>query len=768
MTQANTFLDAVVAQLLEAGEYNRNDQVAPAAVLWPDEQRQWDPVVSMLRDRLPLLTLGAYDPSQRTGPAYWVRCMASRALPDDKLPGDGVPIVYLPGYGKQDLRAIESCPKPLQPLAELRYRGTLWVHRNGRDWTVAGFLHNLGIPVLADNETKMALPRALLRLVHEPLERLKKRAPLDAAFLNELLHPDPARQMLLWLSNPQGFKQPLTDDEWSAFCALSWQRYAIDPQRDGPLTAAKALSATAGEWAVVWQRYTDAPEAYPGIPDLLERVPQGQLTFGFEPSPASPQYNRAQEDALRQALVALSGGLPDEVRQRIAHLDKAHGERRNWVWAKLGDASLAEALVHLSELARLTATPLAGSDVQVIAEAYTTQGWKVDLAVLDALASVQNQQDVAAVKSAVDPLYRKWVTEAAVRLQQAILPNAATSYGPHPLPPTEAGTCILFSDALRYDVGQRLAGELECRSRVVRWLGDWRPFHGHADGETGYLTCRGQARGRPWPGFTPMVASTGTALTADSLRKLVHDAGWQVLGADELGDPAGRAWTEAGAIDSYGHQHGWRVAHHARDEVYALADRVDALLDQGWQRVIVVTDHGWLLLPGGLPKVDLPIHLTKTRKGRCAAMKTGAVTDQQTVPWHWNNDVRIAIAPGISCYEAGKEYEHGGISPQECIVPVITVRSRSGPSTKPTIEDVIWRGLRCYVTVSGDTQEATVDIRLKAADAKSSIAVEAKTPDAAGMTSLIVPDEDYEGEAAFVVVLMDETPVAQQLTIVGE
>ncbi len=64
---------------------------------------------------------------------------------------------------------------------------------------------------------------------------------------------------------------------------------------------------------------------------------------------------------------------------------------------------------------------------------------------------VQNQQDVAAVKSAVDPLYRKWVTEAAVRLQQAILPDAATSYGPHPLPPTEARNAhILFSDALRW------------------------------------------------------------------------------------------------------------------------------------------------------------------------------------------------------------------------------------------------------------------------------------------------------------------------------
>ncbi len=181
--------------------------------------------------------------------------------------------------------------------------------------------------------------------------------------------------------------------------------------------------------------------------------------------------------------------------------------------------------------------------MQAIAEAYTTQGWKVDLAVLDALASVQNQQDVAAVKSAVDPLYRKWVTEAAVRLQQAILPNPATSYGPH-LPPTEAGTCILFSDALRYDVGQRLAGELECRSRVceVAWglaaLPTVTPTAKPAISPVAGKLVEAMSPASPYGR-----ASTGTALTADSLRKLVHDAGWQVLGADELGDPAGRAWT---------------------------------------------------------------------------------------------------------------------------------------------------------------------------------------------------------------------------------
>ena len=40
-----------------------------------------------------------------------------------------------------------------------------------------------------------------------------------------------------------------------------------------------------------------------------------------------------------------------------------------------------------------------------------------------------------------------------------------------------------------------------------------------------------------------------------------------------------------------------------------------------------------------------------------------------------NPDVRIALAPGVTCFEANKEYEHGGVSPQECIVPRLAVRA---------------------------------------------------------------------------------------------
>ncbi len=42
-----------------------------------------------------------------------------------------------------------------------------------------------------------------------------------------------------------------------------------------------------------------------------------------------------------------------------------------------------------------------------------------------------------------------------------------------------------------------------------------------------------------------------------------------------------------------------------------LLERIEALLGAGWREVRVVTDHGWLWLPGGLPKVDLPKYLTR-------------------------------------------------------------------------------------------------------------------------------------------------------------
>ena len=237
---------------------------------------------------------------------------------------------------------------------------------------------------------------------------------------------------------------------------------------------------------------------------------------------------------------------------------------------------------------------------------------------------------------------------------------------------------------------------------------------------------------------------------------------------DDLGDPSGHAWTELGAIDAYGHEHGWRVAHHVGGELRAIERRIAQLLDHGWKSIVVVTDHGWLLLPGGLPKAELPEHLTEVRKGRCARLKDGAQTDQQVVPWRWDPSVRIAVAPGIHCYEAGKKYEHGGISPQECVVPILTVHRPASTEGFLVIESVTWRGLRCTVTAPAARPPLRADLRTKSGDSTTSLARGGKEFSDDGVVSLLVEDDDREGDAAAVVIVSpDGTLRAQVGTVVG-
>lgn len=120
-----------------AAVYNPEVQVAPACILWPDRNRQWEAVVPLLQAELPeLLILGDYAPDKRTGPAIWLRCVIAGNTDDVSLPEDRTPIFYLPGVSRQDLRAVENCPDHLKPLAELQYRGGIWSQINARDWTI--------------------------------------------------------------------------------------------------------------------------------------------------------------------------------------------------------------------------------------------------------------------------------------------------------------------------------------------------------------------------------------------------------------------------------------------------------------------------------------------------------------------------------------------------------------------------------------------------------------------------------------------------------
>ncbi len=66
----STFLDVLLGSIRKAADYNRDDTVPPAAVLWPDEKREWEKLAHRLRGALPnFLTLGPYEATLRSGPA---------------------------------------------------------------------------------------------------------------------------------------------------------------------------------------------------------------------------------------------------------------------------------------------------------------------------------------------------------------------------------------------------------------------------------------------------------------------------------------------------------------------------------------------------------------------------------------------------------------------------------------------------------------------------------------------------------------------------
>ena len=107
---SRTFLELLIATIDRASEYNSQDQTPPVAVLWPDKDRQWEPLIPALRNPSSVFSLGKYSPDENTGPAYWLRCIVARTIPHPSLVPGKVPVIYLPGYSRRDLSVMESCP----------------------------------------------------------------------------------------------------------------------------------------------------------------------------------------------------------------------------------------------------------------------------------------------------------------------------------------------------------------------------------------------------------------------------------------------------------------------------------------------------------------------------------------------------------------------------------------------------------------------------------------------------------------------------------
>jgi hypothetical protein len=767
-----TVLDALLAAL-DARVRHGPAELAPTALLWPDQAGQWQPIVAELRTRRLVLELGDYDPQNLRGPAYWIRGVLDGQIPAPNPAEGGVPLVYLPRYARSDIRAVEEADARLKPLAELQYRGTIFAQQNGRDWTIAAFLQSkqggLGIDLPDDQATKDAMLRARAELAAQPVDELRKRAPLKAAFFDNLLAPDLDRDILRWLNDPAAFRASLTPDQWDAFRSRFADCFGIGLD-EGEIAVAGKLGRQAGPWAGVWQRYADAPDRYPTIEQRLRDAAPKRVreTMGLFDGPlgAWPQDNEDAETRLRHAYADVALLDPSAAAARIAALELEHVDRRTWVWAGLGEAPLAMASEYLAALARLTGHVLPPGPVPEIVAAYADGAWRADDAVMRALAATTAKPDRDAVCGVVRAIYTDWLDAGARRFQDAV-GEAAGDYVVQPLTDWPAGTCLVFIDGLRFDVGRRVETALVamgCTVTVQPRLTALPTITSTAKPAVSPVVARLFAG----KGLAPASKAEGPDLTIAGLRSLLAAEGYQVLQDGGTGDPEGRAWTEHGDIDELGHKQQAKLPALLDGEVRSLCERITGLLDAGWRQVIVLTDHGWLYLPGELPKVELPYYLTKDeamKKGRTGRLADGAVAPGGTVPWFWDREVRMAVAPGIATFVAGAVYEHGGVSPQECITPLITVRAAAAPR-RPIAISLEWRGLRADVSAVGAPDGSRIDLRHKAGDPSSSLLAGPVSVSSDGMAHILVVDEDSIETPAFLVAVDEEGRVIAQDTVI--
>jgi len=775
-------IEYLIKAMREAAEFNPEAQAAPACILWPDRGRQWETVIPRVQGDLPeLFVLGDYQPERRTGPAIWLRCVLAGKVDSVLWPQDRTPMIYLPGISRQDLRAVEQCPDPLKPLAELQYRGMIWSQKNHKDWTILAFLKGdqvgLGLDVAQDNDTKNAMQLALSRLLDERVDHLKGKR-LDKDVFNTLLTGgDPVRDLLQWLDQSDAFRSERSEPEWGAFVAVCKSQFAFSPEHQGVLEGAAQLAAREGPWRAVWDRFCEAPTRYPNIPNQIRgyAIPEFDLFTVAEASSGWPQCNEEQEQILRGELTALTHLQPHDAQSTLLQLEKKHGKRRHWVWAELGEAPLAQALEHLAVLAETTQQSLAAGTVDELATAYAHHGWKADDAVMRSLAAVEKAADVKAISIAIRSVYLPWAEAGARHLQKVVdgSPYPGGSIDTSAPVLYQEGECVFFVDGLRFDAAKRLVDLLVGSGFDVSEQPTWTALPSvTATGKAAVSPVRHKIRGEDTStDFEPCVEATGQSLKGGyPLKKLLMDEGWIILDRTGNGDGRGNAWCEFGNIDHDGHDRGWKLAKHLDGLLAEIHERIAALLATGWSRVRVVTDHGWLLVPGELPKIDLSSALTATKWGRCAALKPGAATDERLYPWFWNPNHHFALADGVSCFRKGEDYAHGGLSLQECLTLELTVTQGAGtaPVVSVAFTDVVWKGLRCTVAVENPATGLSLDVRTQPGNALSSVVVSVKPLKSNGTASVVVENEDLEGQAA-TLVLLDANGglVRQEATVIG-
>lgn len=747
--------------LKQAENHNSNIMVRPEVILWPDPENQWKEVIDVLQNDLPqLLIYGCYEPSKKQGPSIWIKCMVARMLQEANWDAAIIPIIYLPGISKNDFRNVEEAGLNLQPLIEYQYTGVLFLQENGREWSIMAFVENpingLGLKVSKDTSAKEALKKSL-PTIFQDADILQGKSILDADFLNNLLFPDLTPNILKWMCKGDSFLQQMDGGRRDVFINLCKNQYEFEPDHRDIIAISKKLGEQKGNWRHVWQLYVNAPKKYPEIEEFLRSAKPDDLGIGVFalPEESWPQVNELAEEKLLADLIKASNLHPKEATLKLVSLNETNSKRKSWVWNELGKSPLVNSLHFLIEMAKTCTTAFPSSSIDELKDYYVSKGLYADQCMRKALAAVKTEKDKKAVKALIKLIYQPWLELITNQFQTLVAENANIFTKQDAK--EEEESYVLFVDAFRYELAEEFTSRLLKLKYKVDFKSSWSAIPSLTPTAKPNVSpiAISVSKASEINEFRPQLMNGKDLQTAAFRDQLTANGFKLILNSDDI-DASAKSWQEIGDIDTKGHEEQSDMVKRIEELFEQIQETIDVAFEKGVKKIKIVTDHGWLLLPGGLPKTQLNAGLAETRWGRCAIIKDGASTDLLHLPWRWNPSIFIAYAPGINFFKINEEYAHGGISVHECLVPELIIENPNAKKVEAEIKEVKWVNLKCSIQTNSAPDGYKIDIRTKYNDPQTSVLdVSSKHKKITENMVTLLIDDEFEHQSA-TIVLLDE------------
>lgn len=499
----------------------------------------------------------------------------------------------------------------------------------------------------------------------------------------------------------------------------------------GTLLPPPGKQPLAADLARTWRQTSTWQNVYQAVAERVQREYRLAERLNVDEALLATETFPIVDQLLLREAEQLAGPGGFRFGENRAALRRLADKRRNLFWARNGRApfwellSIATSLQEHCEEAARHVGDIRQLDQLITSYAAAQGWWRLDSAVLKMaslavnLSGPQREQFVApAIRT-----YREWL-DLLTRKMGQLVEEEGWAPDPTPLHASTGArgqpTAFFLVDALRMDLGWHLKERIE---QAREFTVDLRP------------------RRAPLPTITevgmasvlPVSASVSVQVEAGKLRVLLGDQAVtssqdrkkyleQALGrstrvvslteAEHLSEiPAGARLVTVlwDGVDRFGAPSG----HLSPDTFFSLVDRVyRAILrmrDLGCTRIVVTADHGFLFLPAGAEQFSR----TAPPGGENAVTGHRFIIGEfsRAEGTHEFNGAqvgspgvhRIAVPAGLAVFALPGEtptFTHGGLSPQEAIVPLLIV--------EPTDA----RRVRVRMEVPDVVRSATVRIRL--------------------------------------------------------